>query len=505
MQQTQTPIPLRNPADVDTSAALFDYRLIFLWMSFILRSVKRHPFIAFFSFVGLTALVVLVVLIIPPKYHSEAVLLANRNSMLASLGNPHRNMAQDTEGPTQAARETVMAHDNLVSMVRQLELVEHWQTTRNPVLGLKDKLMGLLSKPPTEEDKIEGMVDILEKRLIVYTGQNGTVSIEVYWPEASLARRIVETAQQNFLEARHLAEVSAISEAISILEGYVANDELSIEQLVSNMEKAVEERRAARGKGRTPSSSAAAETKTTKTMPRPSSETANAQMLAQLRFNIRSRARAIEDLEESRSRRVAELQNQLTDQRTVYASSHPNITDLEHRIRAAREDSPQLASLRREMLQFLDEYRSLGGRDPETDSLSTSSIRRSGVNRNTSELLDQLLPEMDDDPSVLVAREQLRMSIAKLQELQMRLDSARIESDAARAAFKYRYSVIKPAQMPKRAASPNRPLIAVAGLAVGALLSVFICFLLDFLSGRIMESWQIENRLKLPVLSEFQS
>ncbi|MCL2013012.1 MAG: hypothetical protein FWG75_09530 [Cystobacterineae bacterium] len=502
--QAPQPLPPKEHVDVDTSAALFDYRLIFLWMGFILRSVNRHRLVALLSFIMLSIMVLAVVLVIPPKYHSEAVLLANRNTMLANLGNPHRNMTQDMEGPTQAARETVLAHENLVTMVKQLELVEEWKKTRNPILSLKDKVMGILAKPPTEEDKIDGMVDILERRLVVYTGPNGTVTIEVYWPEAQMARRIVETAQQNFLETRHWAEVSAIPEVISILENHVTNNELSIEQSISNMEKAVEERRA-KGKGRSSSStsSASAEPRAPRTAARPSSETTNAQMLAQLRFHIRSRARAIEDFEEARGRRLAELQNQLTERRVLYAENHPEVKDFVHRIRVAKEDSPQMASLKREMTQLLDEYRSAGGKDPETDSFSSTTTRRSGVNR-ANELLE-LLPDMDDDPSVLVAREQLRMSIAKVQELQMRLDSARIELDAARAAFKYRYSVVKPAQMPKRPISPNRPLISIAGLMVGALLSVFICFLFDFLGGRIIEAWQVEQRLKLPVLSEFRT
>jgi len=501
MQRTPTPIPLKNNVDVDTSAALFDYRLILLWTKFVLRSVKRHPLTALFSFVVLMALVVLVVLVVPPKYHSEAVLLANRNSMLASLGNPNRNMSAEIEGPTQAARETVMAHKNLDSMVRQLELVEHWQETRNPMLKLKDQLMGIFSKPPTEEERIDSMVDILERRLVVYTGHTGTVTIEVYWPEASMARRIVETAQRNFLEARHLAEVSAISEVISILENHVANNETFIEQSVTEMEKAVEERRASR-KGRT-TAPTPAEPRPARAAPKPSSETTSSQMLSQLRYSIRSRARALEDLEEYRNRRLTELQTNLREQRTVYAASHPNITDLEQRIRATREDSPQMASLRREIAQLTDEYRSAGGRDPETDSVQT--IRRSGGvvgTSRTSEILDQL-SEMDDDPSVLVAREKVHMAVSNLQEFQMRLNSARIELDAARAAFEYRYNIVKPAQMPKRPMSPNRPLIGMAGLLVGALLSIFICFLFDFLSGRVIEAWQIEQRLKLPVLSEF--
>jgi uncharacterized protein involved in exopolysaccharide biosynthesis len=225
-------------------------------------------------------------------------------------------------------------------------------------------------------------------------------------------------------------------------------------------------------------------------------------MLGQLRYSIRSRARALEDLEEYRNRRLTELQNQLREQRTVYASSHPNITDLEQRIRATRDDSPQMASLRREISQLMEEYRSAGGRDPETDSIA--AIRRSGggSSSRTTELLDQL-SEMDDDPSVLVAREKVHMSVANLQEFQMRLNSARIELDAARAAFEYRYNIVKPAQMPKKPVSPNRPLIGMIGLMMGAFLSIFICFLFDFLSGHVIEAWQVEQRLKLPVLTEF--
>ena len=42
----------------------------------------------------------------------------------------------------------------------------------------------------------------------------------VEWADGWTAARIVEAAQQNFLETRHVAEISTIAEYIAILEGH---------------------------------------------------------------------------------------------------------------------------------------------------------------------------------------------------------------------------------------------------------------------------------------------
>src|SRR2546426_7630000 len=49
------------------------------------------------------------------------------------------------------------------------------------------------------------------------TGE-GTVTIGIEFPDPQQAYRLVNTAVENFLHARHAAEVSTISEAITILE-----------------------------------------------------------------------------------------------------------------------------------------------------------------------------------------------------------------------------------------------------------------------------------------------
>jgi uncharacterized protein involved in exopolysaccharide biosynthesis len=84
----------------------------------------------------------------------------------------------------------------------------------------------------------------------------------------------------------------------------------------------------------------------------------------------------------------------------------------------------------------------------------------------------------------------------------MRLDAARIELDTARAAFKYRYSVVSPAQTPRNPVSPNVMLIVLGGLLGGLFFAFFTGTVLDLWKGRIVEPWQVETQLKIPLLAQ---
>src|SRR5262249_42039467 len=75
---------------------------------------------------------------------------------------------------------------------------------------------------PTMDEKLDALVYRLETSMIVEAGPvgDGTVTIMIYWPDAEMAYKLVERAQQAFLEARQVAATAAIAEAITILARY---------------------------------------------------------------------------------------------------------------------------------------------------------------------------------------------------------------------------------------------------------------------------------------------
>jgi uncharacterized protein involved in exopolysaccharide biosynthesis len=380
-------------------------------------------------------------------------------------------------------------------MINQTRLMEHWQANRNPLLRFKDKLLELVTGPLSDEEKMEIMVNTLEKRLLVFS-MDQTVVIRIDWPDAQMARQLVETAQQNFLEARHVQEVSAISEAISILEMHAAETQTGIEEAIKQVQAVAEERK----KGN----------KAALPRPRPAatvnSNEAPAQELAQLKFLIRTKRRSITDLEEFRSRRLTELQAQLAEQKVIYSANHPTVVDMEQRIGALQKESPQVLQLKRDEESLVGEYKSRGGRDVvNLSDMGPSGSARSITSTSDLDAALGALAGPEDDPAMLVARDQLRMATARYQDLLMRIDAARIELDTARAAFKYRYSVVSPALTPRKPISPNVMLIILGGL-IGAIVCAFIAStLLDLRGGRLIEAWQVEAQLGIPVLAELHS
>jgi hypothetical protein len=103
----------------------------------------------------------------------------------------------------------------------------------------------------------------------------------------------------------------------------------------------------------------------------------------------------------------------------------------------------------------------------------------------------------EEDQAVREARQNYERIVGRLNE-------TLVERDAARAAFKYRYNVIWPPQLPKEPVhwSP-KTLFAAGGLAALAL-AVLATLIPDLLSGRILERWQVERTLDLPVLGELR-
>jgi uncharacterized protein involved in exopolysaccharide biosynthesis len=112
---------------------------------------------------------------------------------------------------------------------------------------------------------------------------------------------------------------------------------------------------------------------------------------------------------------------------------------------------------------------------------------------------------IEEDPSVTVARMKLQQSAQKYADLETRIDGAKIELDIAKTAHKYRFSIVRPAEVSKHPHKPN-PILLFFGV-------IFAVFMLSFggvvlrerRRGIIVERWQVERKLKLPILGELET
>jgi hypothetical protein len=125
--------------------------------------------------------------------------------------------------------------------------------------------------------------------------------------------------------------------------------------------------------------------------------------------------------------------------------------------------------------------------------------------RIATKALDSDVPdEKSDDKRTDYPRARLKVAFDNYDDLERRLDAARIELDTAQAAFKYRYRVIQPVVVPEKPVSPKPALLLATGAGLGFLLGLFVALGLDLRGEVIQSAWQLEQRLKIPVLAELR-
>ncbi|MBS2031474.1 MAG: hypothetical protein JST54_26470 [Deltaproteobacteria bacterium] len=481
------PAPAPKPSAAEENGDLFDYALIRDWLGYALGSTLRHPLIAIIVAALVMCTTIGALKVLPRSYHVESKLLAQRNTVMNALDNPNRSWGEG-DAPLRAASETVLRRDNLVLLIKQTDLVDTWERTRAPAVRLKDRVLELINGPPTDDDRIDALVGLLEKRLTVETGDQ-TVTISLDWPDGNTAFRLVDAAQQNFLEARHVTEIALISEAISILEGHATQVHEAVMSTMDELQQRMKAADAADDKDKPPDSA-----------PKPAKARAPTrrpedQEVAQLKVLLSSKKQTIKDVEEFRQRRLTELQTQLTEAKAIYAPAHPTVLNIQQTIDALTQPSPQVEQLQREAKDLEDE---LDRRVTHLDGIQEPSRK----DIDDAIKLSRKAPSDTEDVNLEYTRSRLRLAVSQYDTLLERIDAAHIELDTARAAFKYRYAVIRPAQVPKKPQKPNAGSVLFAGALAALALAQLAALLADLRGGRIVQRWQVERLLELPVLGE---
>jgi hypothetical protein len=474
--------PTRSQAvvQVDADAPVFDLHDARVLLGFPRRAFRRHRKLGLAIFLAVMAATIVMAIITPRHYYVETKFFAEQNVVMPALNNPGRAMGTEGNAPTKLATDAVQQRDNLIQIIRETNLLGQWEQMRSPVGQARDRLAAYLHGPMSDSDRVNALVAMMSNQMWVGANE-GTVTIGIDWANPIMAYSIIQAAQQNFFERRHVTEVAMIGESIGILEEHVERARQSIQEAVAQI-KALHQASA-------PARTAAAAT--ARATP------ATSPVVVGLQAELAAKEQTIADIEVARKQQISALQAHLTELRNKFGAAHPEVIATQENMRAMSNPSTQIVQLQADVRTLRQRITALGA-VPDAPSAPTQLL----FARETLERLARPVVDSVEDPTVTYAKSQLRNSIENYEDLLRRLQGARIELETARAAFKYRYRIITPPQVPRQATSPKVSKIVMQGVVLGVVLVVFAVVALDLMSGMVLERWQVDRQLGLPVLAD---
>ena len=468
-----------------------------------LRAPRRHPLLAALSFFATLLLGLGIAIFAPRWYECDVRILAQRNLVLPALGNPNRAV-RETDSPTKNAADTILQRDNMVALIKQLDLVDRWQAARQPIQRLKDKILAPLAGPRSDDDRLLDMIGLLDKQLAVGSDES-SITISVEWPNRDLAFEIISFLQKNFLEARYDSNVNVIGEAIRILEERAKPESAEVDAALADLTRLEAQRRqvlqgtprvGARppvgGGARRRTAVSAAVSPASSASPYDDDAGDSAAQLEEVR-------RRIHLIKDDRERQLLQAQNQLADERATLGPRHPTVLALGEKIAQLSATPPELQALTARERQLMAD---LARGAPVAKGPPPQGAAAPQPDVATPSPSPVVESQLRDDPEVALALSRLQAVSAKYSEMQSRIEAANIELEVTRAAFKYQYTVVRPAELPRKPSRPNVPLVLLLAVLSAALLTLLVPGGLDLMRGRFVEGWQLQRKLGLPLLGE---
>jgi uncharacterized protein involved in exopolysaccharide biosynthesis len=460
--------PGATPAHTPTGRAA-DYA------RFILRSPLRHRRLALAAVLLATALGGAALLVVPIRWEVRASILAQPGSLIGALSVP--GAGGDRDAPARAVREVLTRRSNVIAISQRTRFVERYLAARAPAVRARDWIVSTLTGRSRSPDQVlEALADTLQDRLSVSPGPDGTIAIAFAWADRELAFDIVAAAVETFMEDRYATELKMAGETLSILEEH---DQRIGKELAAAIQRLEERARMIRGQRAPPLA------------PALRARTARDEEVARLEVLLGARRRAQSDLEALRLRRIGELELQLKHELSAYAPDHPFLARTRLALEGATGVSPQGQALSLEVRDLEREIIRRGGR---------IDGRAGSASQNSLELVERLRLEARD-PRLETERHQVEHLLREHARLLERIAAARLRLDVAPPAFKYRYSVVTPAQRPREPMRPYALLFLGGGLAGGLALAFFLSLAADMSAGRAQGRWGGGQELDLRVRS----
>jgi len=430
-------------------------------LGFVLGSARRHPVVFLAVWLGMVGLVLAAVLALPGTYEVRSTLMYTPSLVL--------RVRQDgvSELPTHSTVELVRSHESLTRLVRESGLLEEWSARRGPLLRAKDALFEKLRGKPTDEERAEGLADVLEKKLTVWSEKDGSVFFQVRWNDPELAYALARAAQEAFLAERWEAEVGRIETLVEILSVHERALTARVQEELKQLER-----------------DAAGRTAPVALAPLATGALPELRELRDLKARREGLRRKLEQYELERNRRASGFREELNQKRDLYTESHPIMVGLRQRIAATQHEGADEARLRAEERALSETIEDLElGVKPGSGAPRERPYLARTTETRAEEAARRELPRAQGG-----LRDQAEAARARIEKLQ-------IELDVAKAAFPHRYVVVDPPERPRGPIAPRRPLTLLSAVLYGALLALFATTLTEVRHGMLREPWQLEAAL----------
>ncbi len=191
--------------------------------------------------VGCVALTLLTALLaseaVPELYPVEAQVLMVEPVAVHRLANPFAPVPS-SEGELEGIPELLRANERLVAIVKRTGLIDQWDLGRPWPLRLKDRLQAAVLGPMSEKDRLDALVQMVDKRLFVGVEGN-KVRIAAMWTTPQLSGALVDNTLGTLLQLRTQREGKTLQDAAEALDRQYEGVRTEMNDRAARMEAAL--------------------------------------------------------------------------------------------------------------------------------------------------------------------------------------------------------------------------------------------------------------------------
>lgn len=471
------------------------------YLAYGMRALRLHRLLA--ALIATTVVVgtLVAVAVWPRSYTCVTVLAAQDGRVLDG---------DKSGGSLGGATEVITSSENVAAIVDELKLTKSWEANLPPMGRFKQAVMRVIRGEVSESAKRDALISMVQNNLhVTPPGWNESkLIISADWGDAKTAAALADAANQSFLRARHVAEISTITEYITILEGHAneLRDEIKGMAGQGKTDTKAEPVKPAPGPDAAPATPAAPVVRMA-----PSRPSAPVEDLTELRASVAEKQAALKAIEDGKGRRIAEAEQTLTELRGKFTPAHPMVVTAERNLANVSQDSPQAVALRGEVNDLNAKLKAKTAIQKEEAAFRSGRgvvPLAAGVTPGASSMeplpadIMRLMQEDSEDLDPAVSA-QFRTAVSKYATLRDKIGTARVDLDTAQAAFKYRYRIVIPAEVPSKPSKPKVPMVLGVGLLMSLLLAWLAAVISELRSGKLVERWQVAS-LGVPLLGDIR-